>query len=96
MTLLSLLWMLGDQTPIGKALFLWLPGILRSTLYAEPAMAAFLLGMAILAGLGAHQLLASRRVWMGAAAVADRRRGADAGRLRKADEHRFARQRAGV
>ncbi len=44
MTLLSLLWMLGDQTPIGKALFLRLPGILRSSIYAEPAMAAFLLG----------------------------------------------------
>ena len=70
MTLLSLLWMLGDQTPIGKAVFLWLPGILRASLYAEPAMAAFLLGMAILAGLGAHQSLASRRTWMGAAAVA--------------------------
>lgn len=70
MTVLSLLWMLGDQTPAGKALFPRLPGILRSILYAEPAMAAFLLSLAILAGLGAHRLFASRRLWMGSVAVA--------------------------
>jgi hypothetical protein len=69
MTLLSLLWMLGDQTPVGKALFLWLPGIVRSSIYAEPALAAFVLCVAILAGLGAHRLFSSRRTWMGAAAV---------------------------
>jgi hypothetical protein len=69
MTLLSLLWMLGDQTPIGKALFPRLPGIVRASIYAEPAMAAFILGVAILAGLGAHRLFSSRRMWMGGAAV---------------------------
>ena len=69
MTLLSLPWMLGDQTPVGKALFLSLPGIVRSSIYAEPAMAVFILGVALLAGLGAHRLFSSRRAWMGAAAV---------------------------
>jgi hypothetical protein len=69
MTLLSLLWMLGDHTPVGKALFLWLPDIVRASIYAESAMAAFILGVALLAGLGAHHLLSSRRMWMGAAAV---------------------------
>ena len=69
MTLLSLPWMLGDQTPLGKALFLWLPGIVRAFIYFEPAMAVFILGVALLAGLGAHRLFSSRRAWMGVAAV---------------------------
>lgn len=69
MTLLTLLWMLGDHTPLGKALFVLLPDIVKSAIYAETAMSAFILSMAILAGMGAHRLLSSRPGWLGVAAV---------------------------
>jgi hypothetical protein len=68
LTALFLLWMLGDSTPLGRVLFPLLPRLIRSALYAEFAMAPFTLGLALLAGLGAHQFLIGRsRAWSAAA-----------------------------
>jgi len=55
------LWMLGESTPVGRTVFLWLPAALRSPLYAEFAMVAFQLAMAALAALGSERLLTGRR-----------------------------------
>jgi hypothetical protein len=60
MTLASALWMFGDSTPVYRGIFLVLPKVLRSALYAEFAMCAFTLAMAVLAGLGADRVLKSR------------------------------------
>lgn len=62
--------MLGDQTPLGRAVFPRLPELLRSALYPEFAMAAFVLGVAVLAGLGAQALLEGRRAGWKIAVVA--------------------------
>jgi len=61
LTLCAGLWMLGDSTPIGKAIFLLLPDAVKGPLYAQFALSAFSLGVAVLAGLGAQQFLSSRR-----------------------------------
>jgi len=66
----ALLWMLGDSTPIGRTAFVMLPSALKNSLYAEFALCAFTLGMALLAGMGAHQMMANRRAWLQAAIVA--------------------------
>ncbi|MCC6861708.1 MAG: YfhO family protein [Bryobacterales bacterium] len=69
-TLIAGLWMLGDKTPAGRILFPLTPAALRGSLYAEFAMAAFTLGMAVLAGLGAERLAQRRRpVWSAALAA---------------------------
>jgi hypothetical protein len=60
MALGSALWMLGDSTPVYRGVFQVLPNFLRSALYAEFAMCAFTLAVAVLAGLGAGRLLKSR------------------------------------
>jgi hypothetical protein len=60
LTAVSALWMLCDSTPVGKNLFPLLPKVLKGGFYAEFAMAAFLLGFAVLAAFGAEQLLAPR------------------------------------
>jgi hypothetical protein len=70
MTAAGALWMLGDSTPAYRALFLVLPARIRSALYAEFAMCAFTLGLAVLAGLGAERLLRGRALWLQAALVA--------------------------
>jgi hypothetical protein len=70
LTLCAALWMLGDSTPVGRTVFLRLPDAVRGPLYAQFALCAFSLGMAVLAGLGAQQFLHSRRLWMQAAMVA--------------------------
>jgi len=59
-TLLSALWMLGEYTPVGKIFYVSLPLTLRSPIYAEFAMASFVLGMAVLAGLGAEAFVTPR------------------------------------
>jgi len=64
-TLLSGLWMLGEHTPFGRWVFVSLPTALKSPLYAEFAMAAFLLGLAALAALGAERLAGGRPRWLG-------------------------------
>jgi hypothetical protein len=70
LTLLSGLWMLGDSTPAGKALALALPEAVRGAVHPEFVMPACLLGVSVLAGLGAHALLKGRPVWVGAILVA--------------------------
>jgi hypothetical protein len=69
LTMCVLLWMLGDSTPIGKTIFKLLPDAVKNSLYAEFALCAFSLGMAVLAGLGAQQVLTGRRRWVQAAVV---------------------------
>ncbi len=56
-TLICALWMLGDSTPIGAALFHLLPGFIQIGLHPEFALAAFALAFAVLAGLGFDQFL---------------------------------------
>jgi len=70
LTLCAALWMLGDKTPVGRTIFPLLPASVKSSLYAEFALCAFSLGMAVLAGLGADQVLRGRRWWMQAAVLA--------------------------
>ena len=67
--LASALWMFGDSTPVYRAIFHVLPKVLRSALYAEFAMCAFTLAVAVLAGLGADRLLKSRSAGFQSAAV---------------------------
>lgn len=69
LTLCTALWMLGDSTPVGKVIYTALPASLKGSLYAQFALCAFSLGMATLAGLGAHQILSRRPRWLQAAAV---------------------------
>jgi hypothetical protein len=69
LTLCAALWMLGDSTPLGKAVFVLLPDAMKGSLYAEFALCAFSLGMAVLAGLGAGQVLHGRQLWVQAAVV---------------------------
>ncbi len=64
LTLCAAVWMLGDSTPVGKTIFVLLPAAVKNSLYAEFALCAFSLGMAVLAGLGAEQVLASRPGWI--------------------------------
>ena len=70
LALFAALWMLGDSTPIGKAIFLSLPDAVKGSLYAQFALCAFSLAIALLAGLGAQQLINGRPRWLRAAAVA--------------------------
>lgn len=57
LTLLCALWMLGDSTPLGAALFAVLPGFVQIGLHPEFALAAFALSFAVLAGLGFDQFV---------------------------------------
>ncbi|MFN7996210.1 MAG: YfhO family protein [Bryobacteraceae bacterium] len=70
LTLLMTAWMLGDSTPIGRTVFTFLPEVVKAPLYAEFALCAFSLGMAVLAGMGAHIFLGERGRWIQAALVA--------------------------
>ena len=70
LTLSAALWMLGDSTPVGSTIFVWLPDAVKGSLYAQFALCAFTLGVAVLAGLGANQFLKGRRPWAQAAVVA--------------------------
>lgn len=69
LTVCAALWMLGDSTPVGRTIFGMLPDVVKNSLYAEFALCAFSLGMAVLAGLGADQVRAGRRYWLQAAVV---------------------------
>ena len=69
LTLSALLWMLGDSTPMGKTIFVLLPDSMKNSLYAQFALCAFALGLAVLAGFGAQQVLGGRRRWLQALAV---------------------------
>lgn len=65
-----LLWLLGGHTPVGLAIFRLLPDTVKIALFAEYALPAFALGMALLAGLGAERLLSKRPLAVQAALVA--------------------------
>jgi hypothetical protein len=69
LTLCAALWMLGDSTPVGRTAFVILPDAVKNSLYAEFALCAFSLGVAVLAGLGAAQFLNGRPRWVQAAVV---------------------------
>ena len=56
-TLVCALWMLGDSTPVGAAVFMLLPGFIQIGLHPEFALAAFALSFAVLAGLGLDQFV---------------------------------------
>lgn len=53
----TVLWMLGDSTPAWRLLYPLLPAAIRNALHPEFAMPAFILSLAVLAGLGAAQFL---------------------------------------
>jgi hypothetical protein len=60
--------MLGDSTPIGRAIFLALPIPIRIGIHPEYTLPVFSLGIAVLAGCGANRFLRPR--WqVGAAAI---------------------------
>ncbi len=67
MTVLSALWMLGDSTPVGVAVYKMLPSQLRNSVHPEYAMCAFVLSMAVLAALAADRMF--RKSMLGWAAV---------------------------
>lgn len=69
LTLGAALWMLGDSTPVGRAIFEALPVSIRIGIHPEFALEVFALGMAVLAGLGAHQFLRSRGVELAVGAL---------------------------
>ncbi len=56
-TLGSAIWMLGDSTPIGRAIFLALPVNVRIGIHPDFTLPVFTLGIAVLAGLGASRFL---------------------------------------
>jgi hypothetical protein len=56
-TFVCALWMLGDATPVGAALFSLLPGFIQIGLHPEFALAAFALSFAVLAGLSCDQFV---------------------------------------
>jgi hypothetical protein len=60
--------MLGEYTPLGRALFALLPEFLRNTVYWYLFAAPFLLALALLAGSGADRVL-RRPSWRWAAAL---------------------------
>jgi hypothetical protein len=55
-TVASLLWMLGSSTPVGSAIWAILPGSVKAPLYVEFTKVSMVLGVAVLAGLGADRL----------------------------------------
>ncbi|MCL5744258.1 MAG: YfhO family protein [Acidobacteria bacterium] len=63
-------WMLGTSTPLGKLVAAITPPALIAPTYAEFALAGFVLGVAVLAGLGVEQFVARRGRYAVAALVA--------------------------
>jgi hypothetical protein len=55
-------WMLGDSTPIGRAIFLALPVNVRIGIHPEFTLCAFALALSLLAGCGANRFLGDTRV----------------------------------
>ena len=60
LTLAASVWMLGDSTPVGRAIFLALPVSVRIGIHPEYTLPVFALGIAVLAGLGANRFLKPR------------------------------------
>ena len=69
MTLGATVFMLGDFTPAGRAIYRFLPKIVQIGLHPEFFYAAFGFALAILAGLGAQRFLKSERLRWGVAAL---------------------------
>lgn len=69
LTVVAGLWMLGQYTPVGPAIYSRLPAGIRGALYSEFAMLWSQLGMASLAALGAARVLRGRRGWVAVAAA---------------------------
>jgi len=69
LTLLAGVWMLGSSTPVGGYLFAALPDGAKAPLYPEFALAAFVLGMAVLAALAADRVFGRPGGWLAAAVV---------------------------
>jgi hypothetical protein len=67
-TLIAGLAMLGDQTPAGRWVYSLLPQPVRAGLHPEFTEPVFLLGLALLAGMGADHVL-RRSTWRWAAAL---------------------------
>ena len=67
LTLLIILWMLGDSTAIGRAVYVLLPNEVRIALHPEFANSAMVLGIAVMAGLSATRLLPRERYAVAAA-----------------------------
>ncbi|MCL4401342.1 MAG: YfhO family protein [Acidobacteria bacterium] len=65
MTLCATVWMMGAKTPLGVWVASITPGVIKAPLYAEFAMPAFVLGISVLAALGAERWIAPRRAWIG-------------------------------
>lgn len=63
------LWMLGDSTPLGRALFEALPVSIRIGIHPEFTLPVFSLGLAVLAGLGAERFLRRDALALAAGAV---------------------------
>jgi hypothetical protein len=70
MTVVALLAMLGDSTPVGKAFSLLLPASIRNGLHPEFSAPCFILGIAVLAGLGTEGFFKLRPLAYGAVALA--------------------------
>jgi len=70
LTLTAGVWMLGDSTPLGRALFTTLPVSIRIGIHPEFTLPVFSLGFAVLAGLGAARLLRPRLQLAAALAIA--------------------------
>ena len=72
LTLAATVWMFGDSTPIGRAIFLALPVSIRIGIHPEYTLPVFALGIAVLAGLGANRFLKPRwRIAAGAIIAID-------------------------
>ncbi|MGE5569817.1 MAG: hypothetical protein ACM3S5_12335 [Rhodospirillales bacterium] len=65
-TLVAAVAMLGDNTPIGRAVLATLPVRIRIGIHPEYIFCAFSLGLSVLAGLGANRFLRSTRVQIAA------------------------------
>lgn len=63
LTLIAGVWMLGDETPIYRAVFTHLPRVLRGGLYAEEAMIAFCLFMALTAAVVLERIGGNWPAW---------------------------------
>jgi hypothetical protein len=71
-TAFSAIWMLGNVTIFGRAVWAITPNLLKGSLYPHYSMAVFCLGIAVLAGIGLDQIrwCSARYKYLIAAAVA--------------------------
>jgi hypothetical protein len=69
LTLIALLWALGEHTPAGLWIFRILPYSIKAPFYAEYALSMLALCLAVMAGLGAQRLTRSKPPWTGALLV---------------------------